>query len=308
MRFEEVITQESIDICEQLRSYEIKNGRHTSFRRTFSTQDTMNFGTIKPLNRAMVAMRAILLLLTALTIYFFVSIDYQSVDVLKSIAITFENFRTVFLHPYSQRFTLGEAFYNVVVTLGLAFLTTLIGGIVALFLGLLAAQNLAPKLVTNIIKGFVAFVRAVPTILWVLIFAVAAGLGSAAAVIGMSFHSISYLTKAYSESFEDLDRSVIEALKASGANWWQIVFQAVIPSSVTYLLSWTFLRFEINFANAIAMGAAAGAGGIGFDLFMASGFYFDLREVGVITYLILAIAIVLELVSTNMKGKLQKRT
>ena len=271
-------------------------------------KDNMSLGTIKPLNRASVAMRAVLLILTALTIYFFWTIDYQSVDVLKGFADTFVNFKTIFLHPYSHRFTLGEAFYNVVVTSGLAFLTTLIGGFIALFLGLLAAQNLAPKQVTNIIKGFVAIIRAVPTILWVLIFAVAAGLGSAAAIIGMSFHSISYLTKAYSESFEDLDRSVIEALMASGANWWQIVFQAVIPSSVSYLLSWTFLRFEINFANAVAMGAAAGAGGIGFDLFMAGDFYFDLREVGLITYFIIAIAIVLEVVSTNIKGKLQKST
>ncbi|MDR3599256.1 MAG: ABC transporter permease subunit [Desulfosporosinus sp.] len=261
-----------------------------------------------PLNKASIAMRAILLILLALTIYFFASIDYQGVNVLKGLADTFNNFMTIFLHPYAHRFTLGEAFVNVMITLGLAFLSTLIGGVIALFLGLLAAQNLAPKQVTNLIKGFVAFIRAVPTILWVLIFAVAAGLGSAAAIIGLSFHSISYLTKAFSESFEDLDRSVIEALMASGANWWQIVFQAVIPSSLTYLLSWTFLRFEINFANAVAMGAAAGAGGIGFDLFMAGNFYFDLREVGVITYLIIGIAIVLEVVSTNIKGRLQKST
>lgn len=263
---------------------------------------------LKPLNKASIAMWGILLVLLALTIYFFFTLNYQSVNVLKGVADTLNNFKTVFLHPYAHRFTLGEGFYNVVVTLGLAFLATLIGGIVALFLGLLAARNLAPKYVTDIIKGFVAFIRAVPTILWVLIFAVAAGLGSAAAIIGLSFHSISYLTKAFSESFEDLDRSVIEALMASGANWWQIVFQAVIPSSLTYLLSWTFLRFEINFSNAVAMGAAAGAGGIGFDLFMAGNFYFDLREVGVITYLIIAMAIVLEVASTNIKGKLQKST
>jgi phosphonate transport system permease protein len=267
--------------------------------------DNRSLGIVKPLNKASIVMRTVILVLSVLTIYFFLTLDYQNVNVLKGLADTFVNFETMFLHPFAHRFTLGEAFYNVVVTLGLAFLTTLIGGFVALFLGLLAAQNLAPKPVTNFIKGFVAFIRAVPTILWVLIFAVAAGLGSAAAIIGMSFHSISYLTKAYSESFEDLDRSVIEALMASGANWWQIVFQAVIPSSITYLLSWTFLRFEINFANAVAMGAAAGAGGIGFDLYMAGSFYFDLREVGLITYLIIAIAIVLEVVSTNIKGRLQ---
>ena len=63
------------------------------------------------------------------------------------------------------------------------------------------------------------------------------------------------------------------------------------------------MRFEINFANAIAMGAAAGAGGIGFALFMAGGFYFDLREVGLITYFVLAIAIVLEVCSAKMKAK-----
>jgi phosphonate transport system permease protein len=157
-----------------------------------------------------------------------------------------------------------------------------------------------------VVKGSVAFVRAIPTILWVLIFAVAAGLGSTAAVIGLAFHSISYLTKAYSESFEELDRSVIEALMASGANWWQIVFQAVIPSSATFLLSWTFLRFEINFANAVAVGAAAGAGGIGFDLFMASGFYFDLKEVGLITYFLLAGALILEVLATRMKRNLER--
>ncbi|MHB8125540.1 MAG: PhnE/PtxC family ABC transporter permease [Desulfitobacteriaceae bacterium] len=271
-------------------------------------KDNMSIGIIKPLNKASIAMLAILLVLLVLTIYFFLNMDYQSVDILKGFADTYSNFMTMLLYPYSHRFTLGEAFYNVVVTLGLAFLTTLFGGFFALFLGLLAAQNLAPKQVANLIKGFVAFIRAVPTILWVLIFAVAAGLGSAAAIIGMSFHSISYLTKAYSESFENLDRSVIEALKASGANWWQIVFQAVIPSSVTYLLSWTFLRFEINFANAVAMGAAAGAGGIGFDLFMAGDFYFDLREVGLITYLILVLAIALEMTSIYIKRKLLKKT
>ena len=72
---------------------------------------------------------------------------------------------------------------------------------------------------------------------------------------------------------------------------------------MTYILSWTFLRFEINFSVAVAMGAAAGAGGIGFELFMASGFYFDLREVGFITYVILIIAIILEVISTRMKNR-----
>ncbi len=262
--------------------------------------------SVKPLTRETVALRVFLLVLSFLTVYALVTMDYRSVDVAQAIADTISNLKIIFFHPGSERISLWDGFYEVLITMGLAFLTTLFGGIIALFLGLLGAENLAPKPVTNVVKAFVAFIRAVPSILWVLIFAVSAGLGSAAAVIGLSFHSVSYLTKAYAESFEDLDKSVIEALKASGANWWQIVFQAVIPSSITYLLSWTFVRFEINFANAVAMGAAAGAAGIGFDLFMASGYYFDLREVGLITYLILGFAMALETIATNMKGKLKK--
>ncbi len=245
--------------------------------------------------------------LAAVTIYGLVTLSSGGVNVLQATGDTLRNFRTIFFHPHAHRLTVGDAFIEIVMTLGLAVLSTILGAFVALVLGLLGAQNLAPKGVTNLVKGIVAFVRAVPTILWVLIFAVAAGLGSTAAVIGLSFHTVGYLTKAYSECFEDLDRGVIEALKATGAGWWQIVFQAVIPSSATYLLSWTFLRFEINFANAVAMGAAAGAAGIGFDLFMASGFYFDLREVGLITYFILATAVVLEVLATRMKTKLKER-
>jgi phosphonate transport system permease protein len=262
---------------------------------------------VKPLTKETIVIRLLLAALALITVYALATIDIGSANIVTGIADTLANLKIIFLHPGGAHLSFLNALYEVIITLGLAFLSTLFGASIALFLGLLGAQNLAPKLVTNVVKVFVAFIRAVPTILWVLIFAVTAGLGATAAVIGMTFHSISYLTKAYAESFEDLDRSVIEALKASGANWWQIVFQAVIPSSSTYLLSWTFLRFEINFANAVAMGAAAGASGVGFDLFMASGYYFDLREVGLITYIILAFAMALETVATMMKSRIKQQ-
>ncbi|MGM0903618.1 MAG: PhnE/PtxC family ABC transporter permease [Bacillota bacterium] len=260
---------------------------------------------IKTLTKSTVVIRSTLLTLALLTVYAFFSFDYKELDIGEAVLATFANLKAMFLEPHLAHFTLTHALYQVFVTLGLAFLTTLFGAVIAVFLGLLAAENLTNKRVSAIIKGLVAFIRAVPTVLWVLIFAVAAGLGSVAAVLGMTFHSVSYLVKAYSESFEELDNGVIEALQASGASWWQIIFQAVIPSSLTYMISWTFLRFEINFAVAIAMGAAAGAGGIGFDMFMASNFYLDIREIGAITYFILAIAILLEILAIRFKKKLK---
>jgi phosphonate transport system permease protein len=261
-----------------------------------------------------IVLNFVLLLLVILTIIGFFTIDTKGIDIAKAAKDTIRYMGVMFFRPRAVPSHFGaasdtglSAFLSalklVSVTLSLAFLTTLIGSIIALILGLLAARNLTNTRVSNVIKGFVAVIRAVPTVLWVLIFAIGAGLGSVAAVIGMSFHTVGHLLKAYSESFEELDEGVIEALKASGATWIQIVFQAVLPSSTSFLLSWTFIRFEINFEVAVAMGAAAGAGGIGFQLFMAGGYFFDFREIGYITLLILGVALIMELIATQLKKR-----
>lgn len=259
---------------------------------------------VRPLTRSNLIIQATLIGLTLLTIYSFTTFDSRGIGLAQATRDMFDNFRLLLLEPRLKNVNFWEMIRQLFVTAGLGLLTTVFGAVIAFFLGLLAAQNLAPRWVTNVIKGGTAFIRAVPTVLWVLFFAVSVGLGSVAAVIGMTFHSAGYLIKAYSESFEEIEPGVIEALRASGANWWQTVFQAVTPASASALLSWTFVRFEINFSTAIAMGATAGAGGIGFDMFMASGFYLDLRELGAFTYAILAFAIILEWFATYMKAKL----
>ena len=63
------------------------------------------------------------------------------------------------------------------------------------------------------------------------------------------------------------------------------------------------MRFEINFTNAVAMGAAAGAGGIGFNLFMAGSFYFALHEMGFLPYVVVIAVVLLEMVSTKINAK-----
>ncbi len=258
---------------------------------------------IKVWNRSQVVTMGTFVMLLFLTIYGFLTFDYKEISLIEAAAATLHNLKVMFLQPVLSHFSLWEAVYQISITMGLALLSTILGAVLSLFIALFAAKNLSTKVVSTTIIIIVAFVRAVPTVLWVLIFAIAAGLGSEAAIIGMSLHTVAFLVKAYAESFEELDDGILEALRASGANWWHIVTNAVIPSTASSLLSWTFLRFETNFTVAVAMGAAAGAGGIGFELFMASGFYFDLREVGFITYAILIVAIGLELLSTKLKTR-----
>jgi len=243
------------------------------------------------------------LVLLGLTVYGFLTFDYKDIRFYEAVVGTLNNIKVMFGQPRLSHSSFPTAMYSLLITFALGALSTIIGAIIAFFGALMCARNIANPIVGNIVRSFVAFIRAVPTILWVLIFTVAAGLGSVAAVIGLTFHSAGHLIKAYAESIEEMDVGVIEALKASGASYWQIVFQAIIPASISYITAWTFLRFEINFNVALAIGAAAGAGGIGFDLFMAGNFYFDLRELGFITLLVVAAAVILEVFATRIKAK-----
>jgi len=165
------------------------------------------------------------------------------------------------------------------------------------------SKYLSNEKISKIIKMSISFIRSIPTILWVMVFSVVAGIGVEAAIIGICFHSTAYLIKAYSESIEEMDNGIIEALRATGASFWQTVFQGVLPTSITSILSWTFVRLEMNFTNAVVVGAASGAGGIGYEMFMAGTMYHDLREVGVFAYMILFTAVILEAVSYGLKKK-----
>ena len=247
------------------------------------------------------AVQILLISLVMISVYAFLTFDYKEINFADAFFATLQNIKTVFLEPRLTRDTGFGMLYQLFVTFCLGILATIFGAFFAFFCSLFCARNISFPAVGNVIKSLVAIVRAIPTVLWVLIFAVSAGLGSVAAVIGLTFHSFAYLTKVYSEAIEEVDEGTIEALRAMGANFWQIVFQAIVPSTISYLVAWTFMRFEINFTNAVAMGAAAGAGGIGFNLFMAGNFYFDLHEMGFLTYVVIIAVILLEAISTKIK-------
>lgn len=164
-------------------------------------------GTIKvgAINKSSVVLKILVGALLLLTVYAFWSFDYKEIQLGEAITATLHNMKTVFLEPQLSTDTMQNVLYQLLVTFCLGVLSTIFGAILAFFCALLCAKNLAPSALANTIKSLVALVRAVPTVLWVLIFAVSAGLGSVAAVIGLTFHSFAYLTKVYAESIEEVD-------------------------------------------------------------------------------------------------------
>ncbi|WP_334331692.1 MULTISPECIES: PhnE/PtxC family ABC transporter permease [unclassified Companilactobacillus] len=239
-----------------------------------------------------------LFLITGFTLTHLDTANVKIATAFKELGVTLHQ---MFLQPSTGSDGLSELLQGLGSSLMISIMTTIIGAVFGFFFAVMASKNLTNIYLGTGIRVFMAIVRAIPTIIWALIFSIVCGLGSTAAILGLSFHSIAYLTKAYSESIEGIDESTIESLKVTGAKFWVIVFQAIWPTIMASFVSWTFIRLEINFANAIAVGAAAGAGGIGYQLFVASGMSFDFHEVGFIVYLIIAVTFLLEFIAVKIR-------
>ncbi len=69
----------------------------------------------------------------------------------------------------------------------------------------------------------------------------------------------------YSEVIEGIDPGPIEAIRATGANWVQVVRYGVIPQIIPPFTSFTIYRWDINVRSSIVIGMVGG-GGIGFYL------------------------------------------
>lgn len=176
-------------------------------------------------------------------------------DLLFNIIVGYLQFHTL---PLSEMLHIISL---LIATLALGFMTTVFGAVMGLFFGLLASTNVSNPSLASAIKGFAGLIRSVDTIIWVLILISGFGLTATTAVLGMTFHSLAFFIKSYSEAFEEVDKGTIEALRSTGASTLNIITSALIPSAYTKLLAWIALRSEINFAVAVVIGPAVGVPG-----------------------------------------------
>lgn len=253
----------------------------------------------KSLSRTMII--AVFIGLILITGYTLTHLDTAGVQINQAFKELITTLNQMFLQPNAGTDGVTLLLQALGSSLLLSILTTIIGAVFGFLFAVLASKNLTNAYLDAGIRVVMAIIRAIPTIIWALIFSIVCGLGTTAAILGLSFHSVAYLTKAYSESIEGIDNSTIESLKVTGAKFWVIIFQAIWPTIVASFVSWTFIRLEINFANAIAVGAAAGAGGIGYQLFVASGMSFDFHETGFIVYLVILVTFVLEFIAVKIR-------
>lgn len=146
----------------------------------------------------------------------------------------------------------------------MAILSTIYSLFLGMILAVLQARNLTQaRWISSVLSAVMTFLRAIPSIIWVLLILVCVGFGPAAGIIGISIFSTSFFAKSFAQRFEEVSPDTLETLSAIGAGRVKIFFAAVLPSAVTGILAWTSISFEKNFESSAVLGMV-GAGGIGY--------------------------------------------
>ena len=200
--------------------------------------------------------------------------------------------------------TLPRLWGPAIATVQIAILGTLIGIVLSLVLGALAASNLTPHWTIGfLLKTFFALTRAIPALIWALLFIAAVGLGPLPGILALGVNSIGMLGKIFAEAFEEVDPGVIEAIRATGGNPLQVVVQGVIPQAMPTLVSWSIFRLDINIRYSSILGIV-GAGGIGWELSRASRMG-DYASAITVTLVIFLTVYVIELITDQLRKRVQ---
>src|SRR5262249_31375314 len=112
-------------------------------------------------------------------------------------------------------------------------------------------------------RTVMSFFRAVPDVVFALIFVTAVGLGPFAGVLAIACHNTGVMAKLWSEAMEEIDPGPVDALRVSGASNPQVVLHAVFPAVVPQFVGLLLYRFDVNVRASLVLGLV-GAGGIGF--------------------------------------------
>lgn len=153
-------------------------------------------------------------------------------------------------------------------TLAIAAVGTAIGLPFAACFGLLAASNVTPRYVHAPVRLFLGGVRAVPSMVYALLFVILAGLGPVAGALAIAMGTVGDLGRLFADEVEEIDPQPVEAVASSGAGLPATTAAARFPQVSTAYVAWTLFYLEINARKSSVLGIV-GAGGIGYPLIMA---------------------------------------
>ncbi|OWV87796.1 ABC transporter permease [Rhizobium sp. R635] len=148
--------------------------------------------------------------------------------------------------------------------LGLALVITARGGI---------AENLwINRMLGAVINGFrsVPFIILLVALIPLTRLIVGTALGTWAAIVPLAIAATPYYARIAEVSLREVDRGLIDAVRAMGGNRWTIIREVLVPEALPGIVA-GFTVTLVTLIGASAMAGAIGAGGLG-DLAIRYGY------------------------------------
>jgi phosphonate transport system permease protein len=198
---------------------------------------------------------------------------------------------------------LPAAVWPTLQTIDIALFGTMVGLVIAVPLAMLAASNVTPsRFAYYIARAIIGLARAVPDLVWALLFVTAVGLGPFPGGLALGVHSVGMLGRLFAETIEQMDMAPIHALELTGARRIQVFSHGIVPMILPSLLGISLYRLDENIRSSLVLGFV-GAGGIGFELLTAMNL-FQYQEVSLLLIIIFVIVLAAERLSAALRARL----
>ncbi|MFC7129219.1 phosphonate ABC transporter, permease protein PhnE [Haloferax chudinovii] len=158
-----------------------------------------------------------------------------------------------------------DLFGAAIVTLAMGFAGTVLGIPGALILGVLGSERVTPYPFNFIFRGTMSVIRAIPALVWALIYIPLGGVSPFTATLAIGTDTMGNLGRLFTDALEEVEDGPIEAIESTGANRRQTVVFGMLSQVFTPFIAWTMYILEINTRIAVTMGLIGG-GGIGYVL------------------------------------------
>ncbi|MFN3685206.1 phosphonate ABC transporter, permease protein PhnE [Salinarimonas sp.] len=196
-----------------------------------------------------------------------------------------------------------DIYNGFVESLTMTLTSTVAGVILSIPIGIGAARNIAPMPIYMVCRAIIAVSRSFQEIIVAILFVAMFGFGPFAGFLTLAFATIGFMGKLLAEDIEDIDEAQAEAMRATGASWWQVLNYGIQPQVMPRLVGLSMYRLDINFRESAVIGIV-GAGGIGATLNVAMDRY-EYDTAAAILILIILVVLASEYVSSALRKRIQ---
>lgn len=189
---------------------------------------------------------------------------------------------------------------KLVETILIAIAATTVASVPALLFGVMGSKSTGINGVICTISRLIASAfRNIPDAVWAMIFLLSFGQNILTGFFALFFVSFGVLTRAFIETIDECSNGAIEALECTGASYSQIIFQAVIPSSLSQMISWVLYMIETNIRSSTLIGILTGTGiGFIFDMYYKT---MDYSSAGLVVVSIILAVLFIEFISNTVR-------